>query len=82
MPAGMNAFRTVFLIRAWARGPSAFLIFHNPDEKVLTFSGAKMPLIYVNKGDFQIIRGDKQSIGYQRSDLGHEFKKWSVKLTG
>lgn len=37
------------------------------DTKELTFSGAKLPLLYVEDGEVTMIKGDCQSIGYKKS---------------
>ncbi len=39
----------------------------------MIFAGARMPLIYVHNGRVKVIKGDKQSIGYKKSDMGHDF---------
>jgi len=43
-----------------------------PDPR-LTFAGAKLPLFYVRNRKVNIIKGDRQSIGYKRSDPDFEF---------
>jgi serine phosphatase RsbU (regulator of sigma subunit) len=43
------------------------------DYQELIFAGAKLPLAYVYKNEITIIKGDKKSIGYKKSDLGFEF---------
>jgi len=50
------------------------------DKKKITFAGAKMPLVYVHKGNFHVIKGDRQSIGYRRSDPNFEFTSHTMKI--
>jgi PAS domain S-box-containing protein len=66
-----------------------FVKFQNPPESpftkgeqrgILTFAGAKMPLYCVRKGESLIIRGDKQSIGYKRSDLNFDFGNHTIPI--
>ncbi len=44
----------------------------------LTFAGAKLPLLIVHNGEVQIIKGDRQSLGYKRSDLDFNFTTHTV----
>ncbi|MDM8524048.1 SpoIIE family protein phosphatase [Desulfococcaceae bacterium HSG8] len=46
----------------------------------LTFAGAKMPLIYVHEGELSIIKGDRQSIGYRKSNLDFEFTNHKISV--
>ena len=39
----------------------------------LIFAGAKLPLICVHKDELRVIKGDRQSIGYKKSDLNFDF---------
>lgn len=43
-----------------------------PDSR-LTFAGARLPLFYVRSRKVNIIRGDRQSIGYKKSDPDFDF---------
>jgi len=46
----------------------------------LTFAGAKLPLIYVQDGEPAIIKGDRQSVGYKRSDTNFKFTSHTVDI--
>jgi serine phosphatase RsbU (regulator of sigma subunit) len=48
--------------------------------KVLTYAGAKIPLFYVENNEVNIIKGDRQSIGYKRSDLAFNFTNHTIKI--
>ncbi|MDM8524070.1 PAS domain S-box protein [Desulfococcaceae bacterium HSG8] len=50
------------------------------EEKNLTFSGARLPLYYVQNGKIMIIKGDRQSIGYKRSDLNFDFTNRKIRI--
>ncbi len=48
----------------------------NYKERILHFSGARLPLFYSQNGEIKVIKGDKQSIGYKhsrRSDIHFDF---------
>ncbi len=44
----------------------------------LTFAGARIPLYYVRSSGLTVIRGDKENIGYRRSDVNFDFTNHSV----
>ncbi len=41
--------------------------------KELTFAGARFPLLFTQKGQMNILPGDRQAVGYRRCDRGFEF---------
>jgi serine phosphatase RsbU (regulator of sigma subunit) len=49
------------------------IIYHNKRTGVLKFAGAQIPLFYVEDGEIKTIKGDRQSIGYKKSDANFEF---------
>ncbi|MDM8522843.1 SpoIIE family protein phosphatase [Desulfococcaceae bacterium HSG8] len=61
-------------------GLDAGLCFVNLKEKILTFAGAMIPLIYINDGKLNVIKGNKRSIGYRRSDLDADFTKHTISI--
>jgi len=50
------------------------------DKMLLTFAGARLPLIYCSDNQVIQIKGDRQSIGYKKSDLGHHFTNHTVHI--
>ncbi|OQX27038.1 MAG: hypothetical protein BWK80_07360 [Desulfobacteraceae bacterium IS3] len=50
------------------------------DNYSLTFAGAKLPLFYIRNGEMTVIKGDKKSIGYKRSDVDFKFTDHTVKI--
>lgn len=61
-------------------GLDAAICFVNVKERILSFSGARLPLMVVNNGDTTVIKGDRQSIGYRKSDLDHTFTKQIISI--
>jgi len=51
-----------------------------PQEKTLIFAGAKLPLYYIDKGQLNIIAGDKHSLGYKSSNLDFTFSTHTVSI--
>jgi serine phosphatase RsbU (regulator of sigma subunit) len=54
-------------------GMDVGICFAEPDRGILTFAGARFPLHYLRNGETVRVRGDRQSIGYKRSDPDFEF---------
>jgi PAS domain S-box-containing protein len=46
----------------------------------MIFAGAKLPLICISGEHIRVIKGDKQSIGYKRSDLNFNFTNHRVNI--
>jgi len=46
----------------------------------LIFSGSRLPLYYVQNDDLHFIKGDRQSIGYKRSDLNFNFTSHLIQI--
>jgi len=61
-------------------GLDAAICFISEKEKTLTFSGANLPLTYISKDSLQVIKGDRQSLGYQRSDPEYKFSSHTIAL--
>ncbi len=55
------------------------IIYHNKQTGVLKFAGAQTPLFYVEDGELKTIKGDRQSIGYKKSDGNFEFTEHVIK---
>jgi PAS domain S-box-containing protein len=61
-------------------GLDAAICLVKPHEKNLTFAGAKLPFFYINNDQLKVIKGDKQSLGYKKSDLSFTFRTHIVKI--
>ncbi|MBU2514713.1 response regulator [bacterium] len=61
-------------------GLDAAICFVNAKERILSFSGARLPLVTVHNGDTTIIKGDRESIGYKKSNLDYRFTKKIVDI--
>ena len=56
------------------------LCWVKPLERALLFAGARLPLYYIQQDAVQIIKGDKQSLGYKKSDLNFTFTTHTIKI--
>ncbi|MFK5969259.1 MAG: two-component regulator propeller domain-containing protein [Candidatus Marithrix sp.] len=50
-------------------------------NQTVIFAGAKLPLYYVQQDELIVIKGDKKSLGYKRSDINFNFTNHTVKIT-
>ena len=51
-----------------------------PQDKTITYSGARIPLLYRNNGSITFVKGDKHSIGYKDSDLDFSFTNHQISI--
>lgn len=61
-------------------GLDAAICFISHTQKTLTFAGANLPLMYVAGNKVHLIKGDRQSIGYKRSDLDFKFTNHTLPI--
>ncbi len=50
------------------------------DSSSLIFAGAKLPLICIHNEEINVIRGDRQSLGYKHSDLNFKFTNHAIHI--
>jgi serine phosphatase RsbU (regulator of sigma subunit) len=62
-------------------GLDAGICFVNQEKGTLTYAGARIPLWWSHNGEIQEIKGDKQSLGYIRSDPAFRFTNHELPLT-
>jgi len=61
-------------------GMDAGICFLKVRENKLIFAGARLSLYWVENGEVNVIKGDKENIGYRRSDLNFNFMNHTVKI--
>jgi len=67
-------------------GMDAAVCFIKPRETYLTssfgltFAGARLPLFYMRDNKMHVVKGDRKSLGYKRSDLDFNFTNRTVKI--
>ena len=49
------------------------IFYYNKKENIVKFAGAETPLFYMQDNELKTIKGDRQSIGYKKSDVNFEF---------
>jgi serine phosphatase RsbU (regulator of sigma subunit) len=61
-------------------GMDAALCIYRKQKKVLEFSGAKLPLIYIQDDKLQQVKGDIHSIGGSKSKPSLSFRKHAINI--
>jgi len=61
-------------------GLDAAICLVKAHEQRLIFAGAKLPLYYIYNDKLTVIKGDKQSLGYKKSDLNFTFSNHTVNI--
>jgi len=59
-------------------GMDMSLLLLDIKKQTVVFAGAKLPLIYIYDDKLTIIKGDKQNIGYRRSNLDFNFTNHTI----
>ncbi len=54
------------------------ILYYNKHKKIIKYAGGNTPLFYIKKGQLNIIKGDKQSIGYKGSDSSYHFNEYTI----
>jgi len=65
---------------AYNAGFDGGVLYFNRKQGVLKYAGASTPLFYTVNGKIQVIKGDRQSIGYKKSDINFQFKDHTLDL--
>ncbi len=61
-------------------GLDAALCLVKPQENKLIFAGAKLPLYCVHNGQIEVIKGDKQNLGYKRAKVDFSFTNHTIAI--
>lgn len=56
------------------------ILHYNKKESILKYSGAKVPLYFLRNNELEIIKPDRHSIGYKRSNIDYAFKEHEIKV--
>jgi len=56
------------------------IVYYNKREKILKFSGAETPLFYMHNDTLKMLKGNRHSVGYKKSDANYEFKEHIISV--
>ncbi|XOB63234.1 transporter substrate-binding domain-containing protein [Campylobacterota bacterium DY0563] len=57
------------------------ILYYNKKNNIIKYAGAETPLFYEEDGKINVLRGDRQSIGYKKSDKNYQFTEHTIELT-
>jgi len=58
------------------------LCFINKQKSMLIYSGAKLDLVYFKNNEINVIKANKQSIGYKKSNIDYEYTNHKIHVDG
>lgn len=61
-------------------GLDGSICFIDKNGKYLVFAGARQPLVYILNSEVHLIKGDRQSIGYKKSNLDYDYTNHTVEI--
>lgn len=56
------------------------IVYINKRDKVLKYAGSQTPLFIMQDSKLQIIKGDKQSVGYKKSNVDYKYTEHTLEL--
>ncbi len=54
------------------------IFYYNQKDSIIRYAGTNTPLFYIEGKEMKIIKGDKHSIGYKKSDADFVFKDYEI----
>jgi len=61
-------------------GMDVAIVTIDQEKKILTYAGAKNPIVYVQHNELQIIKGDKMPIGGEQREINRVFTKHTISI--
>lgn len=56
------------------------VLLYNKGDNSIKYAGAELPLMYIQNGQMNQIKGDRQSVGYRTSDNSFIYKEHDIKI--
>jgi len=57
------------------------ILYYNKKQKIVRFAGAETPLFIVQNNEMKIIKGNRHSIGYKKSEADYEFTDHNIDVS-
>ncbi|MCU7835809.1 MAG: serine/threonine-protein phosphatase [gamma proteobacterium symbiont of Taylorina sp.] len=57
------------------------ILYYNKKQKIVRFAGAEIPVFIIQNDELKTIKGDRQSIGYKKSDASYEFTDHTIDVS-
>jgi len=56
------------------------IMLYNRESKVSQYAGAKLPLYIVHNGKIEMIKGERKSVGFVRTDINQSYRDYEIKI--
>lgn len=56
------------------------IFFYDKKSQLIRYAGAKTPLFYIIEGELKVFKGDKESVGYKKSNSDFEFTNFELSI--
>ncbi|MBU1666954.1 SpoIIE family protein phosphatase [bacterium] len=56
------------------------VLYYNKQTNICKYAGAKTPLYIVNDGQLEIIKSDRKSVGFIRTDINQKYTEHTIKI--
>ncbi|MBF0264315.1 MAG: transporter substrate-binding domain-containing protein [Gammaproteobacteria bacterium] len=57
------------------------VLYYNKHQNYIKYSGAETPLFYFQDNELKMIKGNRHSIGYKKSDNNYQFTEHTIEIT-
>jgi len=54
------------------------IIYFNKNRNIIRYSGSNTPFYYIHNNEIKILKGDKYSVGYKKSDINYEYTQYEI----
>ncbi|MEO1954253.1 MAG: SpoIIE family protein phosphatase [Campylobacterales bacterium] len=54
------------------------IIYYNKKEKIIKYAGSNTPLYYYQNNQLKMIKGDRQSVGYKKSNINFTYHDFTI----
>ncbi|PHR69935.1 MAG: hypothetical protein COA66_13995 [Arcobacter sp.] len=54
------------------------ILYYNKKQKYIKYAGAETPLFYFEEDELKVIKSDRHSVGYKKSDINYEFTEHTI----
>jgi serine phosphatase RsbU (regulator of sigma subunit) len=54
------------------------VLYYNSEQNIIRYTGANTPLYYIKNDQLTVIKGDRYSVGYKKSDINYQFNQHTI----
>ena len=56
------------------------ILYYNKKENIIKYAGAETSLVYLERDELQIIKGNRYSVGYKKCDINYEYTEHTIEV--